>query len=290
MPERNEYAPGTPSWVDLAAPDLDVAKSFYGGLFGWDTEEAGPQDEVGDYAFFLLNGKRVCAFGSPSEGEPPSWRTYVAVADVDETADKVKDAGGEILFGPADIMDAGRMVTFKDTEGAIVGAWQPGEHQGAQLVNEPGAISWNELATGDPDAAKSFYTEVFGWETEDRDLGEIPYITLKVDDRPVGGMLPLTDKAPEGTSPHWLPYFAVEDFDAAIEKAGELDGEVVAPKADTPAGPFAVLKDPSGAAFAVIDPSQAAQESAEADQSEEEDEAKESDEAEESEEKEESSE
>jgi predicted enzyme related to lactoylglutathione lyase len=262
VPERNEYAPGTPSWVDLAAPDLDAARSFYGGLFGWESQSAGPADQVADYSFFSLNGKLVCGFGSPGEGEPPSWRSYVSVADADETANRVKEAGGRVLFGPTDIPDAGRMATFQDTEGAVFGAWQPGRHKGAQLVNEPGAVSWNELATRDPDAAKSFYTSVFGWDTEDRHMGEIPYITLKVDDRPVGGMLPLSDRAPENISPHWLVYFAVDDFDSAVDKAGELGGEVAAPEGDTPAGPFAVLKDLGGAAFAVIQPSQVAQDSA----------------------------
>jgi uncharacterized protein len=262
LPERTEYAPGTPSWLDLAAPDMDSARSFYGGLFGWEAQAApGPPEETRGYEFFTLNGKAVAGFGPPGEDEPPSWRSYVSVTDAGETAAKVKDAGGEVLLEPMDVMEAGRMAVFRDKEGAVICAWQPGQHKGAQIVNEAGAFAWTELATRDPEAAKSFYTEVFGWETVDREMGETAYVQLQADGRPVGGMLPLPDDAPDDIPPHWLAYFAVEDFDSAVEKAEELGGEVAAPEADTPAGRFAVLRDPSGAGFAVIQPSSEAQES-----------------------------
>ena len=256
MPERTEYAPGTPSWVDLAAPDLDKAKEFYGGLFGWEAQEAGPSEETGGYGFFMLNGRQACGFGPPGEGEPPSWRSYVSVNDADEIAAKVKDAGGDVVLDPVDVMDAGRVATFKDKEGAVICAWQPGSNKGAQIVNEPGAFAWSELATRDPDAAKSFYTSVFGWDTEDLEMGETAYIQLQIDGRPVGGMLPLTEEAPDEIEPHWLVYFAVDDLEKTLGKADELGGEVVAPERETPAGGFAVLRDPNGAGFAVIQPSQ----------------------------------
>ncbi len=254
VPERNEYAPGTPCWLDLAAPDLDAAKSFYGGLFGWDAHSApGPDEETRGYSFFTVNGKMVAGFGPPGDGEPPSWRSYVSVADADETAAKVKDAGGEVLFEPLDVTDVGRMSVFRDTEGAVICAWQPKQFAGAELVNEPGTLSWNELATRDPDAAKSFYEAVFGWKPVEQDMGEVAYVMLHLDDHPVGGMLPLTDEAPEDLPPHWLPYFVVEDFESTVEKANELGGEVKAPESDTSVGKFTVLSDPAGAAFAVIE-------------------------------------
>jgi predicted enzyme related to lactoylglutathione lyase len=261
VPERTEYAPGTPCWLDLAAPDMDEAKSFYGGLFGWEAQTApGPEEETRGYSFFTLNGKTVAGFGPPGPDEPPSWRTYVSVADADETAGKVKDAGGEVLFDPLDVMEVGRMAVFRDTEGAVICAWQANQFAGAQVVNEPGALSWNELATRDLDAAKSFYSAVFGWEAAEQDMGDIPYVMLQVDDHPVGGMLPLTDDAPDEVSPHWLAYFVVEAFDDAVEKARELGGEVKGPESDTPAGKIGILSDPAGAGFAVIELSDQSQE------------------------------
>jgi hypothetical protein len=233
---------------------MDEARSFYGGLFGWEADSApGPEEETGGYSFFTLRGRVVAAFGPPGEDEPPSWRSYVAVSDAEETADKVREAGGEVVFGPVDVMDAGRLAVFRDTENAVICAWQPGRTKGVQLVNEAGTLSWNELATRDVDAAKSFYEAVFGWRPEEREMGDAPYVMLHVDDHPVGGMLPLTDDAPEDVSPHWLAYFVVEDFDATVEKAKELGGDVRAPESDTEAGKFAVLSDPAGATFAVIE-------------------------------------
>jgi predicted enzyme related to lactoylglutathione lyase len=243
---------------------MDAAKDFYGGLFGWEAQTApGPEEETRGYSFFTLNGKVVAGFGPPGEGEPPSWRSYVSVADADETAAKVGDAGGKVLFGPVDVMEAGRMAVFQDTENAVICAWQPGQTKGVQLVNEPGALSWNELATRDVDAAKSFYNAVFGWKAVDRDMGDIPYVMLNLDDHPIGGMLPLTDQAPDDVSPHWLVYFVVEDFDSTVEKAREGGGDIRTPESDTSMGKFGVLSDPSGADFAVIELSEQTEESEE---------------------------
>jgi predicted enzyme related to lactoylglutathione lyase len=254
VPERTEYAPGTPSWIDLAAPDVDEAASFYGDLFGWESLEAGPAEETGGYRFFTLDGKVVGGFGPPGEGEPPSWRCYVSVADVDETASKVKEAGGEVLLDPLDVMEAGRMATFRDNEGAVICAWQPGQTHGAQVVNEPGAFCWSELQSRDIDAAKSFYSAVFGWDFEDRDLESTTYTGIRLDERPIGGMLPMSEQVPEETPPHWLIYFATEDLDGLSDKAAE----VVIPRMDSPAGGFAILQDPGGANFAVIELSEEA--------------------------------
>jgi uncharacterized protein len=255
VPERSEYAPGTPNWIDLAAPDPDEAKSFYGELFGWESEQApGDPEETGDYRFFKLGGKVVAGYGAPSEDEPPSWRAYVSVGDADETASKAKDAGGEVLLDPMDVMGAGRMSTLRDCEGAVVCAWQPERTAGVQLVNEPGAFCWSELQTRDLDAAKKFYSDVFDWDYEDRDLGETTYTGIRLDGQPIGGMLPMSEEVPDETPPHWLIYFATDDLDGVSEKANE----VVIPRQESDAGAFAILQDPGGANFAVIELSEEA--------------------------------
>lgn len=255
MPERTEYAPGTPNWIDLAAPDLDEAASFYGDLFGWESQEApGDPEETGGYRFFLLNGKTVAGYGPPGEDEPPSWRGYVAVADADETAEKAKEAGAEVLLDPMDVMGAGRITVFRDPEEAVICAWKPERTPGVQLVNEPGAFCWSELQTRDAEGAKKFYASVFGWDYEDNDLGETTYTGIRLDGRPIGGMLPMSEQVPEETPPHWLIYFATEDLDGLSEKASE----VVIPRTESQAGAFAVLQDPGGANFAVIELSEEA--------------------------------
>jgi predicted enzyme related to lactoylglutathione lyase len=85
------------------------------------------------------------------------------VDDVDEAARKAESAGGKVIVAPMDVMTAGRMAIFMDTTGAVIAAWQPGQHLGAQLVNEPGAFIWSELPSSDVAKSKAFYSAVFGW-------------------------------------------------------------------------------------------------------------------------------
>jgi predicted enzyme related to lactoylglutathione lyase len=171
---------------------------------------------------------------------------------------KVKVAGGTVIAEPMDVMDLGRMAIFADPTGAVFGIWQPGTFIGAGLVNEPGALSWNELNTRDPEAAKAFYDAVFGWGFEDNDMGEMgTYTTLKLGDDMVGGMLDMGGRGvPEQVPAHWQVYFAVEDTNATVEQAKGAGGSVMVEPMEVPAGRFAILTDPFGASFAVITLSQ----------------------------------
>ncbi len=251
MPERTEYAPGVPSWIDIGT-DIEGAKQFYGSLFGWEAQDAGPPEETGGYGFFMKDGKMVGGYGPQQNPGPPFWSTYVSVADIDETAKKVEQAGGNIILAPMDVMSAGRMAVFQDPQGGVISAWQPGEHKGAQLVNEPGSFTWNELNSRDMDAAKAFYTAAFGWEAETHEGGPMPYTEFKVGGESIAGGMPMPPMIPAQVPQHWLVYFAVDDTDAAVAKVTELGGAVRMPGMDTPAGRIAVVADPQGATFAVI--------------------------------------
>ena len=167
MLERDGYLPGVPCWVDTSQPDPEAAVAFYGGLFGWDFEDAMPPGSDGNYFIARLRGGEVAAVGSQPEGGPPTavWNTYVWVQSADEAAAKVQGAGGRVVTAPFDVMDAGRMAVFTDPEGAAFCVWQAKEHRGARIVNEPGSVNFNGLNTRDVEGAKSFYGSVFGWET-----------------------------------------------------------------------------------------------------------------------------
>lgn len=251
MPERNGYTPGTPGWVDIGT-DVEAAKAFYAPLFGWSAQDAGPVEETGGYGFFLKDGRLVAGYGPQQAPGPPFWTTYVIVSDADDVAKKVEQAGGTVVLAAVDVMTAGRMAVFQDPQGAYISVWQPGDHQGAQLVNEPGALAWNELQTRDPEGSKAFYTAVFGWEQHTHAEGPMPYTEFKVGGASIAGMLPMPPMIPKEVPPHWLVYFAVDDTDAAVAKAGELGGVVRMPPMDVPVGRFSVLADPQGATFAVI--------------------------------------
>lgn len=264
MSERTSYAPGTPSWVDLGTPDTDAAAAFYGALLGWDVREPENPEQTGGYRQARVRGKAVAGvMPLMQEGQPPAWTTYVTVVNADETAAKVSAAGGATVAAPMDVLEFGRMAVFADPTGAAFAVWQPGSHLGAELVNESGALSWNELNTRDPEAAKAFYGEVFGWTFEEAEFeGMGTYTSINLGGAPVGGMLDMRGRVPDEVSPHWLTYFAVEDTDATLAKLRELGGAVALGPVDSPAGPLAVVTDPAGAAFAVITPSQQALESA----------------------------
>lgn len=253
MPERTDYAPGTPSWVDLATPDPGAAKEFYGGLFGWDfTDE--PVDGGSVYTMCTLGSRPVAGMMMQTpelrdQGMPPMWTSYVSVADVDATVGAVAGAGGSVMMPPMDVMDAGRMAVIADPTGAAIAVWEKGQHAGAGLVNEHGALAWNELQTSDVDAAAAFYGAIFGWSADAHDMGDMIYTEFKVGDAGVAGGMKLPV---EGLPPYWAVYFAHDDVDAAVARATELGGHVVAPVMDGPPGRWAFLADPQGGVFAAI--------------------------------------
>ncbi len=247
------YAPGTPIWVDLASSDLAGAKAFYTELFGWDAQEGPP--EAGGYTFFLKDGKLVAAVGPiMNPGQPTAWNTYIKTADADATAQAVRDAGGQVLMGPMQVMGEGRMAVFMDPAGAAISVWEPHRMQGAELFNAPGAVCWNELNTRDTAAARGFYPRVFGWGVEANPIGEAgEYIQWQVDGRSVAGGMTMAAQVPAEVPSFWLTYFAVDDCDAAVARAQELGGQVNMPPMDMAMGRFAVLSDPQGGVVAVFE-------------------------------------
>jgi predicted enzyme related to lactoylglutathione lyase len=273
MIERDGYMPGVPCWVDTSQPDPKAAVDFYSGLFGWELEDVMPPGAPGEYHMARLHGGDVAAVGSQMEGAPPMavWNTYVWVDSADETASKVRDAGGSVLTEPFDVMDSGRMAVFADPEGAAFCVWQAKQHRGARIVNEPGTLNFNGLNTRDPEGAKSFYGPVFGWETldvggsftawtlpgygdhlEQRDPGLRE--RMAEGGAPAGfedvvaSLNPIADDQPD-TPPHWSVTFAVDDADAVAERAAELGGQVVVPPFDAPWVRMTVITDPQGATF-----------------------------------------
>lgn len=273
MQERDGYMPGVPCWVDTSQPDPQAAVAFYGGLFGWDFEDAMPPEAPGKYFIARLRGGVVAAVGSQPEGAPPMavWNTYVWVDSADETATKVRDAGGRVVTDPFDVFDAGRMAVFADSEGATFSVWQANRHKGAQIVNEPGSLNFNGLNVRDARGAQSFYGSVFGWEALGLDggaqmwrlpgYGEFleksdPGLRERMAENgaPAGfedvvaTLNPIAEEQPDVPA-HWSVTFAVEDADATVARAVELGGQVVVGPFDAPWVRMAVIADPQGATF-----------------------------------------
>jgi predicted enzyme related to lactoylglutathione lyase len=273
MLDRDGYPPGVPCWVDTSQPDPDAAADFYGGLFGWELEDAMPPGSDGKYLMARIRGRDVAAISSPFQGAPPMavWNTYVWVDSADEAAEKVRDAGGQVVMEPFDVMEAGRMAVFADPEGAVFCVWQAKEHKGAQVVNEQGSVNFNGLNTRDVEGAKAFYGAVFGWETLELGPGNAMWRLAGYGDHleeknpglregmaemgappgfedVVAALNPIADDQPE-VPPHWSVTFAVDDADATAERAAELGAELVVPPMDAPWVRMTVIRDPQGATF-----------------------------------------
>jgi uncharacterized protein len=250
-----EYAPGTPSWVELSSPDTDASAAFYHELMGWNATEPGSA-ETGGYRMFKQDGQNIAGLmGHMQEGQPTAWATYISVADADETAEKVRAAGGSVMVEPTDVMEIGRMAFFTDPTGAVFGVWQPKTFAGADLVNEPCSLCWNEVLTRDADADRRFYTAVFDWTAGRPSFEGAPesYTIWELSGRPVGGMMQMTDDVfPPDLPPHWSVCFAVADCDATVAKARELGATVTVEPVDMPIGRFAGVIDPQGASFTVM--------------------------------------
>jgi uncharacterized protein len=262
MTEMTTYAPGTPCWVDLASPDLDATIDFYGSLLGWEAPEGENTEATGGYRIAQQRGKSAAGLmpQMPEQaGQPPAWTTYIAVADADATAEAVRGAGGNVMAEPMDVMDLGRMAVFADPTGAVFGIWQAGSFPGAELVNEPGTFSWNELNTRDPEAAKGFYSAVFGWVFSDMDMGDAgTYTVFRLADADeegsgIGGLLDMRGRVPDEIPPHWLTYFTIEDLDSTLEQAKGAGANVAFGPLDLEMGRLAVLTDPQGAAFGIFE-------------------------------------
>jgi predicted enzyme related to lactoylglutathione lyase len=246
MAERTRYEPGTPSWVDLGSPDPAAAAEFYGGLFGW-TAAMDPRPEAGGYGMFTLGGKNVAGVGPQmNPGMPPLWTVYITVVDAEDTLAQATAAGGTVIVGPMDVFDAGRMGVIQDPLGSYISIWQPQEHIGAQLVNDPGAFSWNELATPDLPASRDFYQSLFGWGVEPAASSDHAAIFT------VGGNVVCgAHVAGEGEFPAWSVWFAVDDCDQAAARATALGGSILMPPTDMDFGRGAVVADPHGAVFGI---------------------------------------
>jgi predicted enzyme related to lactoylglutathione lyase len=273
MIDRDRYMPGVPCWVDTDQPDPQAAIEFYGGLFGWVFDERSPGGMSGSYYVAQVRGRDVAGVGTKSKDaeRPTAWNTYVSVESADEGARKVKEEGGSVLTDAFDIAGAGRMAVVADRQGAAFSLWQPEGMIGAQLVNEPGTLNFNELNTRDPEDAKSFYGRVFGWETLGLDGGftmwTLPGYGDHLEERdpelrkrmaetgaPAGfeDVVASLNPIPVDQSqvrPHWSATFAVDDADAVAERAAELGGQVIVPPFDAPWVRMTVITDPQGATF-----------------------------------------
>jgi predicted enzyme related to lactoylglutathione lyase len=252
MGERTQYTPGTFSWADLASPEPEAAKAYYGSLFGWELTDM-PVDETSVYTMAAIAGRTVAAIAPqpPQQreaGVPPLWNSYITVSSADDAAERARELGAAVHAPAFDVLEAGRMAVIQDPQGAYFMVWEPRQHPGAGLVNAHGALSWNELATPDIEASVEFYSQLFGWSTEPMEGMETPYHVIRTADGHSNGGI----RSAAASEPcYWLVYFGADDIDATLAQAQREGGTALMGPMDIGVGHLAAVQDPQGAVFAL---------------------------------------
>jgi hypothetical protein len=252
MPQLSALT-GAPRWIELFSSDVASARTFYGELFGWTSDE--PDPALGGYLNFRRNGERIAGLmhNDGSQGTPDLWSTYLGVSDAKAVADAAVQHGGTVIVPAMDVADLGTMVVVTDPGGAVIGGWQPGSHTGLAAVAETGAPSWFELHTRDFGRSLAFYQDVFGWTTHAvGDTDEFRYSTLGENEAAAAGIMDASSFLPDGVPAHWSVYFGVDSADETLERVVSLGGAVVLGAEDTPYGRLATATDPTGAPFKLI--------------------------------------
>jgi uncharacterized protein len=250
VPTREGAPLGAPCWIDLSTSDVERAKDFYGTVFGWTFESAGP--EYGGYISASKDGQPVAGlmYNDPQWNSPDVWTTYLHTADITATLSAATSAGAAACVEPMEIKDKGHMAMLTDPTGAFVGLWQPIGHRGFNVVNEAGAPVYHQLTTRDYGKALDFYREVFGWHTEKvADTDEFRYSTAIFDGNALLGVMDGTRELADGVPSNWFVFLGAEDVDKTVQLVKDNGGTVIRDAEDTPYGRLAAVADPTGAGF-----------------------------------------
>jgi predicted enzyme related to lactoylglutathione lyase len=236
-------------WHDLVSTDLEGAKRFYGGLFGWTFRDF--ETRRGRYTVASLDGEPVAGILQPRDGSLENrsqWVTYFSVDSVDGAAQAAEGRGAQVALRPADLPGRGRAALLVDPEGALFALIRP--TGGDPPAREPpaGAWLWVELWSRSPEAAGRFYAGLFDLQPQAFEVAGTPYDVLGRGEYSYAGVIELVDDV----QPNWLAIVRVNDAEAIATRAAALGGRVVlSPSEAAPPGSAAIVADPSGAAVGV---------------------------------------
>jgi uncharacterized protein len=241
------------AWYELMTTDIASAEAFYGGVFGWGSQDA----STAGFAYTVATAGDAPVsglMGLPPEatiqGATPRWMGYVAVDDVDSIARRFRQLGGAICVSPTN-SNIGRISVVADPQGAtlaLVTGLKPVRRKSTGL-GEPGRVGWHELLADDWKKAFAFYGEVLGWQKSDEIGTTEKYQLFSAAGRTMGGMF---TKPPTEQVPFWLLYFNVDDIDAAMERVRAGGGQSFDGPHELPDGGWIVrCRDPQGAGFAL---------------------------------------
>ena len=255
MPDVKENRLPVFSWENLATTNIELAKKFYQGLFGWDVTDI-PTGTYGTHSFFSLHGKEVCSVSEIKEKQRKSfasqWVPYISIENIEELIGRIQNAGGAVLDAISPIADAGQTTIIKDPTNAIFAVWHPSKNARLHRNEVPGMPCFHELMTTNLDMAGMFYVKIFNWRPRAENFGDITYIMFNAENLNVGSMMGVPN---QNFQPRWITYWCVQDCDRSLRKALSLGGkisktvEIIKRK-----GRYAILADPLGAIFGIMEP------------------------------------
>jgi len=254
---EGQYAPGDPICADLMTDDLASAQEFYGSLFDWEYQDVGEHLRA-------IKGRRMAAgFGMMEALDlaGPRWWVCLAAPNIAEIEERAARAGGSVS-GAMDLQGLGRAAVLEDPQGATAVLWQPDKLEPGALGAAHGGLVWSELVTDDPTRVASYYEDLFDLTAvpvDERGQGGYPggALTLERKElevrRAVAGIVP-SEGSGGGSArgARWRPYYQVDDL-AAFLKAARSSGATVQDERGSASGrPTAILRDPQGAEFGVV--------------------------------------
>ena len=255
-PASQEHHIGKVIFAELLTPDLAASERFYAAMFGWsfrDSKAAGL-----DYAQAYLDGRPVAGMlHRPLPTDPPrqpAWLTYLAAPDVDAVEKTARQQGARILFGPRTLPDRGREAVLADPQGAVFAILSSSGGDPPDTLAEPGEWIWSSLITRDPDTDAAFYQALFDYEVFELPSSDgAQHLLLSSDNYARASANSFPADTPGG-HPHWLNFIRVDDTVTMTAKAVDLGGRVlVEPRLDRHGGKVAVVADPLGAPFGVLE-------------------------------------
>jgi predicted enzyme related to lactoylglutathione lyase len=242
-------------WYELMTSNTEAAKAFYSAVVGWETKDA-PRSRFA-YTQFTAGGASIGGLvGLPEEarkmGVRPSWIGYVGVADIDATANRVRQRGGGIHVPPSDLPNTGRFAVVADPQRAMLALLSgplSGDSRGEQ--DALGHVGWHELLAADWEKVWDFYGDLFGWQKARADNSAMgTYQFFSVDGQTIGGMF---TKPPTAPVPYWLYYFNTGDIDAATKQVRVGGGQILNGPMQVPGGNWVTqCTDPQGSIFALM--------------------------------------